>query len=81
MRFVINRLLLHYYMTYRLDYSYKLCQSLFKKHYNNYYLLALSLPYNKFKNMCAISGFFIIAHKNSEKIDLINFSYDFFYII
>jgi phytoene synthase len=58
--------------------AYNLCQSLFKKHYKNYYLLALSLPFNQFKNVCAISGFVITAHINHEKINLINFSYDFF---
>jgi hypothetical protein len=49
------------------DESYKLCQRLFKKHYNNYYLLALSLPYNQFKNVCAISGFVITSYKNRKK--------------
>ena len=61
-----------------MDDSYNLCQRLFKKNYKNYYLLALSLPFNQFKQVCSISGFVITAHKNHEKIDLINFSYDFF---
>ena len=67
-----------YNMTYRLDDSYNLCHHLFKKHYNNYYLLALSLPFNQFKHVCAISGFVITAHKRFETINLINFSYNFF---
>jgi 15-cis-phytoene synthase len=67
-------------MTYRMYDSYNLCQSLFKKHYKNYYLLALSLPFNQFKHICSIGGFVITTHKNNEKIDLINFSYNFFII-
>ena len=61
-----------------MDESYNLCQCLFKKHYKNYYLLALSLPFNQFKHVCAISGFVITAHKRFETINLINFIYNFF---